>query len=248
MRPARLTFLALATFAAAGPAAAAATPAAPEAADDGLLDRYSRMIFDFNAGFYRALDAGSRWLGIPSPAPDAVAAAQPRGGGGLGNVASNLVNEPVTVLSALVTGDAHVAWRAVQRFGINSSAGVLGWYDRASDWGLPPIHADVGLSLCRAGVGEGGYVMLPFIGPRTVRDAVADVVLVNAVLWTTAGALLGTGAGWQTFVVAETIEIAADVLATRQIDANAKALVFDDYEAMRRDYLEQRRRRCADSE
>ncbi|MCC7272818.1 MAG: VacJ family lipoprotein [Alphaproteobacteria bacterium] len=224
--------------------AGAAPQRPPEDYDGTLLDRYSRLIFRFNTGAYWVLDAAAGRLGLPSPAPEGRAREPAAPRAGLGNVASNLVNEPVTALSGLLTGDMATAWRATQRFAINSSVGVLGWYDRAAEWGLEPVHADIGLALCRAGVGEGGYIMLPFVGPRTVRDAIADILLVNAVLLTATGATLGTGAGWQTFFIAESVEIAADVLATRQIDPNAKALTFDDYEAMRRDYLEQRRRRC----
>ena len=100
--------------------------------------------------------------------------------------------------------------------------------------------------MCQAGLGEGGYVVLPFIGPRTVRDGFADVVLVNAVLWTLVGASLGTGASLQTIAIAEAIEVVADIIATRQIDPNAKVVHFDDYEAVRKAYLEQRRARCAE--
>jgi phospholipid-binding lipoprotein MlaA len=158
---------------------------------------------------------------------------------------SNLVNEPLTLLSSLLVGDLPTAWNAAQRFGINSTAGVLGWWDEASLRGHKPAPADVGLSLCRMGVGEGGYVMLPFIGPRTWRDAAADVVLVNAVLWTTTGAIFSSGLSLQTIMIAEAIEVAADIVATRQIDPRAKELHFDDFEKMRSDYLKQRRQRCA---
>ncbi|MCC7276680.1 MAG: VacJ family lipoprotein [Alphaproteobacteria bacterium] len=168
---------ALAAALALAAADAGAAPQRPPQDYDGtLLDRYSRLIFRFNTGAYWALDAAARRLGLPSPAPEGRQgeAAAPRAD--LGNVASNLVNEPVTALSGLLTGDMATAWRATQRFAINASVGVLGWYDRAAEWGLEPVHADIGLALCRAGVGEGGYIMLPFVGPRTVRDAIADIL------------------------------------------------------------------------
>ena len=66
---------------------------------------------------------------------------------------SNLVNEPLTALSSLAVGDMSTAWNAVQRFGINSTVGVLGWWDEASTMGYEPEPADIGLSLCRMGVG-----------------------------------------------------------------------------------------------
>ena len=179
------------------------------------------------------------------PMPDVAEPPAPSPAPGPGRVISNLVNEPLTALSSLVVGDLPTAWNAVQRFGINSTAGVLGWWDEASTLGYKPVPADIGLSLCRMGVGEGGYVVLPFIGPRTYRDAAVDVVLVNALLWTTTGAIFSSGLSLQTIVIAESIEVAADIVATRQIDPRAKDLRFDDYDKMRADYLAQRRQRCA---
>jgi phospholipid-binding lipoprotein MlaA len=232
------------------PAAAAPSPA--DSYDGGVLDTYSRALFWFNRQVYDGLNAVADALaggapaapvgetGLSGPARTAI-------GRGVGNMASNLVNEPVTALASAVSGDFAGAANAVGRFGVNTTVGLLGWNDVAADWGMEPKITDIGLVMCQAGVGEGGYVVLPFIGPRTVRDAVADVVLVNAILWTAVGASLGTGASWRTIAIAETVEIVADIIATRQIDPNAKVVHFDDYEAVRKAYLEQRRIRCASS-
>ena len=223
--------------------ALAAGPAgAQEAvADGGWLDRYNRVIFAFNAAVDEGFAAGAAWF-----APPASAEPRRRARGGPGNMMSNLVNEPLTIVSSLAVADLATTWTATQRFAVNSTVGFLGWYDRASGYGIPPTHADLGLALCRYGVGEGGYLMLPFIGPRTVRDAVADVVLVNAILWTSLAALLGTGASIETILIAEAVEIAADVVATRQIDPMAKGPGLGrDFAVVREDYLRQRRERCA---
>lgn len=229
---------------------AAAVPPPADSYDGGILDTYSRALFWFNRQVYDGLNAVADALaggkpdapvgetGLSGPARTAV-------GRGVGNMASNLVNEPVTALASAVSGDFAGAANAVSRFGINTTVGLLGWNDVAADWGLEPKITDIGLVMCQAGMGEGGYVVLPFIGPRTVRDAVADVVLVNAILWTAIGASLGTGATWRTIAIAEAVEIVADIIATRQIDPNAKVVHFDDYEAVRQAYLEQRRIRCA---
>lgn len=222
----------------AGPAASASGDPPPDYYDGGALDRYSRALFWFNRQFYEGLRA----VGEATPG-DAFTGAIAQG---LGNMAANLVNEPVTALTGVVSGDFPTAANAVGRFGVNTTVGLLGWNDVAAGWGLEPKVADIGLALCQAGVGEGGYVVLPFIGPRTARDGFADVVLVNAALWTLIGASLGTGASLQTILIAESIEIIADVIATRQIDPHAKIDHFDDYEAVRAAYLAQRRARCAE--
>lgn len=221
-----------------GPAASATGDPAPEYYDGGVLDSYSRALFWFNRQVYDSLHA----VGEAMPG-DAFTGAISHG---VGNMAANLVNEPVTALTGVVSGDFSTAANAVGRFGINTTVGLLGWNDVASGWGLEPKVADIGLALCQAGVGEGGYVVLPFIGPRTARDGFADVVLVNAALWTLIGASLGTGASWRTILIAESIEIVADIIATRQIDPHAKVEHYDDYDAVRAAYLAQRRARCAE--
>ncbi|BAI74701.1 vacJ-like lipoprotein (plasmid) [Azospirillum sp. B510] len=231
---------------AAAAAPATAPPTAPPAAapaaatEGGWLDSYSRAVFSFNRHLYDGLDAVGDWMrgGAPAAPPDPKA-------GSVQNVISNLVNEPLTVVTSTAIGEFGNAWRSVERFGINSTVGVLGYYDTASQWGFTPTHTDLGLSLCRSGVGEMGYVVLPFIGPRTGRDAIADIVLMNAVLWTFAGVAAGTGASLQTIVIAETVEVAADITATRQFDIEAKNIRLADYDATRAAYLKQRRERCA---
>ncbi len=228
--------------------AAAAVPSVPSG---GIIDTYSRFMFALNRSLYSKLDQTSAWWrgtkpgGVPGGvAPDAPP--EGNGGGSLSNVVANIVNEPVTAVTALAVGEVGSSWRSMQRFAINSTAGILGYYDTAAAWGYEPAHTDAGLSLCKAGVGEGAYLVLPFVGPRTVRDAVSDVVLTNAVLWVAAGSLLGTGASLQTIVVAESVEIVADIVATRQIDPQAKAIGFADYDTTRDRYLAQRRARCAE--
>jgi phospholipid-binding lipoprotein MlaA len=60
----------------------------------------------------------------------------------------------------------------VARFGINSTLGVGGLFDPADNWfGLKQEDNDFGLTLAKYGVDEGPYVVLPLLGPSTVRDA-----------------------------------------------------------------------------
>ena len=57
------------------------------------------------------------------------------------------------------------------RFLINSTVGLLGFFDVASHIGLTKHDEDLGQTLGYWGVGSGPYVMLPFLGPSNVRDA-----------------------------------------------------------------------------
>lgn len=62
------------------------------------------------------------------------------------------------------------------RFLVNSTVGVLGLFDVATDWGLPENEQDFGLALAHHGVGPGAYMVLPILGPSNVRDTVGTVV------------------------------------------------------------------------
>jgi phospholipid-binding lipoprotein MlaA len=76
-------------------------------------------------------------------------------------------------------GRFDAALKASARFVINSTVGVFGLFDVAGRAGLPRNDQDFGLTLARWGVDSGPYVVLPILGPRTVRDsagAAVDVV------------------------------------------------------------------------
>ncbi len=64
----------------------------------------------------------------------------------------------------------------VTRFGINTTVGLAGLFDPADQWfGLKENRDDFGLTLGRYSVPTGPYLVLPFFGPSTIRDAVGRV-------------------------------------------------------------------------
>jgi len=65
------------------------------------------------------------------------------------------------------------ALRDTERFIFNSTFGLAGLFDIATEMGLKKHHEDFGQTLAKWGVGSGPYVMLPFYGPSTLRDASA---------------------------------------------------------------------------
>ena len=68
------------------------------------------------------------------------------------------------------------------RFAINSTFGVLGFFDLASQVGLTRYKEDFGQTLAYYGVGPGPYFVLPLLGPSTLRDATGlgiDTVVQN---------------------------------------------------------------------
>jgi phospholipid-binding lipoprotein MlaA len=62
------------------------------------------------------------------------------------------------------------------RIALNTTFGVAGLFDIASEAGLPKHDEDFGQTLGRWGVPSGPYVVLPFLGPSTLRDALALIV------------------------------------------------------------------------
>ena len=65
------------------------------------------------------------------------------------------------------------AGKELSRFLINTTIGGLGFFDVADSWfGIEASHADFGQTLGQYGVPSGPYLVLPFFGPSTVRDAV----------------------------------------------------------------------------
>lgn len=94
---------------------------------------------------------------------------------GVHNVTSNL-REPSVTANDLLQGNVDRAWLSAQRFAVNTTAGVAGVSDVASDLDLPPHQSDFGETLAVWGLGEGPYVQLPALGPSTLRDAVGTAV------------------------------------------------------------------------
>jgi phospholipid-binding lipoprotein MlaA len=66
------------------------------------------------------------------------------------------------------------------RFGANTTFGMFGFLDVATPMGLPKYQEDFGQTLGFWGVGAGGYLMLPILGPSNYRDATGTGVDVAA--------------------------------------------------------------------
>ena len=114
------------------------------------------VIFKPVAGVYRKL---------PSPVKS-----------GVGNSLDNLSNL-VTIPNNILQGDFKQAGINTGRFVINTTVGILGLIDVAEYIGLTEYEKeDYGQSLAKFGVGPGCYLVLPVLGPSTVRDAAASFV------------------------------------------------------------------------
>lgn len=95
---------------------------------------------------------------------------------GVSNSLSNLSNL-VTIPNNLLQGEFKKAGNNTGRFVINTTIGVLGFIDVAEKIGLTKYEKeDYGQTLAVHGLGPGCYIVLPVLGPSTVRDAAGSFI------------------------------------------------------------------------
>jgi phospholipid-binding lipoprotein MlaA len=226
------------------PAVAAPRPAMTDAAPDPLsaedldfgeaelppdpFEPANRKLFAFNQGVERfVLDPmvrGYRFL-VPEPARRS-----------LRRAFENL-NAPVIVVNDVLQGRFEDAAEAVGCFALNSTVGWAGLFDAAGEMGWEMRPADFGQTLARIGVGSGPYLVLPILGPSTVRDGFGDVV---DQLFHPLSYVLGPGATWYlTGMVGGGTGLAKLDEARDQLQALRESSV-DFYAALRSAYLQHR--------
>lgn len=88
---------------------------------------------------------------------------------GVSNFFANLEEVP-SFVNHLLQGRIGAAGQDAGRFLINTTIGIAGLFDVASRMGIQQRSTDLGVTLGRWGVCSGPYLMLPLLGPSTVRD------------------------------------------------------------------------------
>jgi phospholipid-binding lipoprotein MlaA len=82
---------------------------------------------------------------------------------------------PVSMVNNLLQGKPSDFVISTARFAFNSTLGVGGLFDPATPMGLPAKDEDFGQTLGRWGVPSGPYLVLPLLGPSSVRDFTGDI-------------------------------------------------------------------------
>ena len=169
---------------------------------------------------------------------------------GTSNALNNL-SLVVTIPNNLLQGEITLAGKNTGRFIINSTIGILGFFDPASKIGLNDYEKeDWGQTLGTWGVGEGCYIVLPILGPSTVRDTVGS--LAN---------YMG-GDAWYNVTVRNDTQYVSDFdyyasVGTTGIDFRAKNIEsfdnleknsLDFYASVKSLYLQDRRKKIANSD
>lgn len=131
------------------------------------VEPMNRAIHSFNEGFDRA---------ILKPVAKGYQAVTPRfAQTGVSNFFANL--DDVTVLANdILQLKLEQTTRDFLRLSFNSTFGLLGLLDVASEMGLHKHNEDFGQTLGRWGAGSGPYLVLPFIGPSDLRDTLGYAV------------------------------------------------------------------------
>jgi phospholipid-binding lipoprotein MlaA len=131
----------------------------------------NQTIFDVNQGFDKVLTKplakGYRGV-LPGPVRKVVS-----------NFFTNLTT-PRSVINNVLQGKPLQGLSETGRFLFNTTVGIGGLFDVATAAGMEEYREDFGQTAAVWGVPDGPYVMLPFLGPQTLRDAIllpVDIVV-----------------------------------------------------------------------
>lgn len=94
---------------------------------------------------------------------------------GISNAISN-INEPSNIFNYLSQGNIPSGVYSLSRFLVNSTIGLVGFFDVAGNIGLEKNATDFGKTLEKWGVEEGQFLVVPFLGPRTSRHLFGTIV------------------------------------------------------------------------
>lgn len=189
------------------------------------LEPVNRVVYQFNEGvdtaIFRPLAEGYRFI-VPQFLRNSIA-----------NFFSN-INDILVCLNNLLQGKLTDALSDFGRVVMNSTLGFAGLFDIATEVGMEKHNEDFGQTLGRWGVGGGPYLVLPLLGPSTLRDAVGRFVdakadplgYLNDIRWR--NSLYGT----------RFISDRTNLLDTTKILETA---ALDPYEFVRDAYLQRRR-------
>ena len=142
--------------------------ASGEEAVNDPLESMNRAIFEFNEGLQDVL---LRPIAKFYNANVNLTVRQ-----GISNFLDNL-SSPVIFANDLLQGEFERALTTFGRAFINTTIGIVGFADVASEFGIERHDEDFGQTLAVYGMGEGFYLVLPIFGPSSPRDAIGKFVI-----------------------------------------------------------------------
>lgn len=143
------------------------TESGSEFAEADRFEGFNRAMFGFNEGLDKyILKPVAKTYRFVTPAPVDQ---------GITNFFNNL-DDVETFANSLLQGKFHNAIVTLNRIIWNTSVGLLGFFDVATSFGLQNEEEDFGQTLAVWGYEDSSYIVLPFLGPSTVRDFAGTAV------------------------------------------------------------------------
>jgi phospholipid-binding lipoprotein MlaA len=139
-----------------------------------------------------------------------------------------------SAINDILQGKGQPAFDNVVRFTTNSTFGIFGILDIATEMGVERHNEDFGQTLGRWGFGPGAYVVWPLFGPSTVRDSIA-LPLDRAA---SPALLINDGASQFGITVLQIVNTRANLLGASQV---LDDIALDKYTFLRDAYLQRRR-------
>lgn len=190
------------------------------------LEGYNRAMFGFNDGVDRA---------VIKPLASGYKTVMPEfARTGVTNFFANLGDLWIGI-NNILQGKVGAGVSDFGRFAMNTTVGILGVFDVASNAGLEKHKEDFGQTLGRWGVGSGAYVVLPILGPSSVRDGLSLLAVDwrGDPLW-----YVGNIPTRNELVGVRLVDIRANLL---DISRLAEEAALDHYAYVRDAYLQRRR-------
>lgn len=159
---------------------------------------------------------------------------------GVNNFFGNLA-DVWTAINNLLQGKGEAGMSDVTRVALNSTFGLVGLLDIASEAGLPKHNEDFGQTLGTWGVPSGSYLVLPLLGPSTVRDTAALPLDINGDPWSYKEPAAPRNFG----IAVRVIDQRANLLDASSLLEDA---ALDRYEFVRDGFLQRRESKIFDGE
>lgn len=152
---------------------------------------------------------------------------------GVTNFFSN-INDVVVIVNDILQFKLGQAFSDISRLVFNSTFGLGGLMDVSTGLGLPKHDQDFGQTLAKWGFGSGPYLVIPFLGPSTVRDAVGYAVASTVV---SPLSYINDTEVYSGLMSLNYVDFKADMLSAQQLIGDA---AVDKYEFMKNAYLNMR--------
>ncbi len=151
---------------------------------------------------------------------------------GIGNFFSN-IRYPVVIVNQFLQGKFAEGASDTGRFIMNTTLGIGGLFDPASDAGMPLHDEDFGQTFGRWGIHSGPYLVLPFLGPSDVRDGIGSIGNFAA---QPAYLITDSRVSWG-LTVLYFVQSRADLLDAEQLISGDRYIFMRDAYLQRREYL-----------